>query len=239
MIFFDFFYKQMIKGELMQSHKHDGYRITAPKTILGSPSTEKEILIFFKNNNLKPIDSLIDIYTQVQNINFHWELLENDPDTINQFKEDPWLKEHYFNYNYSWSVVKELLSGYLFVPPIEELLGRSDNQKTGYYVMAKSMGLDPNAFLPLDYHNQFTAVLKIKENKILDHVWLLDLETGEIHDMNITIEQYLNLAYQAKIFNGWQHVYLFKERSEFYELMKRFLPKIVPHIKLDLNDFGI
>ena len=64
-----------------------------------------------------------------------------------------------------------------------------------------------------------------------------DAET--MYDMEITIEEYLDLAYQAKGFHYWQLIYLFKEKSEYYELMKRILPKILPHVKLNLEAFGI
>ncbi len=232
------FYKNMIIGELEESYLQ-GYAVMIQKTLFGPPMDNNEVLTIFKENELNSIQSLLNVYTQVQNINFHWEPSDYDSNTTNLFKEDPWLREYYFDHGYSWSVLKELISGYLFVPPIEELLGRSNNQKTGYYVMTKRMGLNPNTFLPLDYHNQFTALLKIEENEIKDRVWLIDLEAEELYDMNITVEQYLNLAYQAKIFNGWQHVYLFKDQSEYYELMKRFLPKILPHINLNLKEFGI
>ncbi|WP_298754793.1 hypothetical protein [uncultured Psychroserpens sp.] len=229
----------MLKEELIRGYKSGGYRISAPKTIISQPTNEKEILTTFKQNNLSSTDILTALYSQVGQINFLWQLYEDDSNTINSFKEDPWLKEHYFDNSYSWNAVKELLSGSLFVPPLEELLGRSNNYNAGYYVVAEHMKLDPNSFCPIDYHTRFTALLKIEENEIKDHVWLLDLEARELYDMNVTVEQYLNLAYQAKIFNGWQHVYVFKSKSEFYEIMKRFLPKILPHVDLNLTEFGI
>lgn len=49
------------------------------------------------------------------------------------------------------------------------------------------------------------------------------------------------IAYrQAKGFYHWQLVYAFQNEDEQdYQLMKRYLPMLFPHLELDLSDFGI
>ncbi len=60
-----------------------------------------------------------------------------------------------------------------------------------------------------------------------------------LYDMKVTFEQYLELAYKAKCFNYWNLTYCLKEKSPSYELMKRFFSVIFPHLKPDLEEFGI
>jgi hypothetical protein len=66
------------------------------------------------------------------------------------------------------------------------------------------------------------------------------MEGRYLIDMGITIEKYLELCYKAKGFYHWQLVYFFKdEDDQDFQIMKRFLPMLFPHLELDLSDFGM
>ena len=50
--------------------------------------------------------------------------------------------------------------------------------------------------------------------------------------------EYLELAYKAKCFFQWQMAYIYHDGFD-NEKLKVMLPLILPHVKLDLSDFGI
>lgn len=96
----------------------------------------------------------------------------------------------------------------------------------------------PDDFFPLDICWDLTACVKQENGLLLDRVWLVHTNGQALYNMGIGIEEYLDLAYKSKGFHYWQLIYLFP-KGDYYEMMKRYLPKILPHIQLDLSSFGI
>lgn len=95
---------------------------------------------------------------------------------------------------------------------------------------------------PIDFNEYAVACMKVEDGKLIDNIYLYTGFGGfpeALYDMNVTFEQYLELAYKAKCFNYWNLTYCLKEKSPGYELMKRFFPVIFPHLEADLADFGI
>ncbi|CAM1368067.1 conserved hypothetical protein [Tenacibaculum sediminilitoris] len=181
---------------------------------------------------------LIDFYEQTSKLELLWEL-QNTEENTKQFKENKYLKEKYFENNYDWSVVHEYLSGFINITKVEDVFNPIFCKEQGYYYTLSNLEENQDDFYPFDICWSVTACLKKEGNKIVDNIWIVHTDANAIYNMKITIEEYLNLAYQAKALHYWQLIYLFKEKSEYFELMKRFLPKILPHIKLDLKPFGI
>lgn len=183
-------------------------------------------------------ENLIDFYKQTSKLEVLWEL-QNTEENTNQFKNDKWLKEKYLDSNYDWGVVHEYLSGFINITKIDDVFNPNYCKEQGYYDTLSNLEENPDNFFPFDICWSITACLKNEGDKIADNIWLVHTDARTIYDMDITIEEYLNLAYQAKAFHYWQLIYLFKEKSEYFELMKRFLPKMLPHVKLNLKAFGI
>lgn len=236
-----FFHKQMISEELSKSKNH-GCTLYIPYTQFGVPLDKGQLHSLQQKANVKLNVNLLAIYEKIEIINIQWEIYDkegNSRDSSGQFKQDEWLIENYLGNEYSWEFVKELLSGAIFLPPCKRLLGLENNSEENYFVVLEQMKIDPKLFCPFDYQSQITALLMRADKKITDNIWILDLNAQKLYDMKIGIEEYLNLAYKAKLFNGWQLVYIHKKKTEHYELMKRFLPKLVPHLKLDLKEFSI
>ncbi|MGS2764505.1 hypothetical protein [Sinomicrobium sp. M5D2P9] len=225
----DFFLVKMLE-EVGYAFEH-GVIIKTPVTYaLPSQGIEKNELILPEN--------LIDFYEQTSKLEVLWELQDTVENT-RQFKNDKWLKEKYLDNNYSWGVVHEYLSGYINITKSEDISNSGFCKEQGYYYTLSNIEENQDDFFPFDICWSLTACLKKEGNKIIDNIWLVHTDANTIYNMKINIKEYLTLAYQAKSFHYWQLIYLFKEKSEYYELMKRFLPKILPHIKLDLKAFGI
>ncbi|CAL2055212.1 hypothetical protein [Tenacibaculum sp. 190524A05c] len=228
---FDLFDEKLIFEELGDSP----IRITTPKSSVRKSKLKLKEL--FKNT-LFP-NSLSEMYNQISHISILWNIVDEEESSVNQFKEDKWLKEKYLDNGYDWGVVNEYLSGFINITKSEEIFNADFCKNQGYYYTLSNREENPDDFFPLDICWDLTACVKKEGNEILNNIWLVHTNANEIYDMKINIEEYLNLCYKAKGFHYWQLIYLFKTKSEYYELMKRFLPKMLPHINLDLSDFDI
>lgn len=230
---FDFFDEKLIFDELGESP----VKITTPETTVDSGDFEyKEIE---QQQLLTLPQGLIDLYSQISSIRIAWSLSALDEKSIRKFQNDEWLKLTYLDKGYDWGVVNEYLSGFINITKPGDLFDPGFCSRQGYYYTLSNKGECPDSFFPLDICWSLTACLKKKDNILVDNIWLVHTDANDIYDMNIGVEEYLKLAYLAKCFHYWQIVFLFKEKTEFYDLMKRYLPKILPHIQLNLKDFGI
>ncbi len=210
--------------------------------LLRTPVTRGKIPIdIFNPNNLVLPVSLVSFYQECSNLSVLWEIYDSD-DNTKQFKEHPYLVNTYLNNEYSWSFVKEeMLSGYINITSASDIFNPDFCSNQSYYYRLdynKKLG-NKDEFFPFDINNKVTACLKKTGNEIIDNIWLINVEGEAIYDMNITIEEYLNLAYQAKCLKGWQYVYLLKNKCESYQIMKQILPLIMPNVTFDLSKFGI
>lgn len=185
------------------------------------------------------LKALRPLFNQVRWIEILWELSAHDPENERPFKEDPWLKKNFLEEGYDWGVVKEYLSGFINIQKLSQLFNKSYCSQQGYYYTLQYHTKEsPDDYFPLDICWDLTACVKRENGVLLDRVWLVHTNGEALYDMGIGIEQYLDLAYKAKGFHYWQLSYLFP-KGDYHELMKRYLPKILPHIELDLSDFGI
>jgi len=218
-------------GEVGYAFEH-GVNIKTPTTYSLPP-------LGIANSNMNLPKSIIDLYNQTSKLEIIWELQDTEENT-KQFKEDAFIKEKYLSNNYDWGVLHEYLSGFINITKSEDLFNANFCRDQAYYYYTLSNKEEnQDDFFPFEICWNLTACLKKEDNTILDNIWLVHTDENAIYDMQITIEEYLNLAYKAKGFYYWQLIYLFKQKTEHYELMKRFLPKILPHIELDLKDFEI
>ncbi|MBU2940389.1 hypothetical protein KO494_12655 [Lacinutrix sp. C3R15] len=190
------------------------------------------------NNNANLPKSILDLYNQTSGVEIIWELQQTEENT-KQFKEDTFLNEKYLNNNYTWGVVHEYLSGFINITKAENLFNPNFCRDQAFYHTLSNKEENQDDFFPFDICWSLTACLKREGDEIVDNIWLVHTDAAAIYNMEITIEEYLNLAYQAKGFHYWQLSYLFKEKTEYHELIKRFLPKILPHVTLDLKAFEI
>jgi hypothetical protein len=182
--------------------------------------------------------SLIELYSQTSKLTVSWELQDTEINT-QQFREDTWLKETYLDQNYDWGVVHEYLSGFINITNAEDIFNPKFCKEQAYYYTLSDTEENQDSFFAFDICWSLTACLKTDGNNILDNVWLVHTDSKSVYNMEINIETYLNLAYQSKGFHYWQLIYLFKEKTAFYELMKRFLPRTLPHVPLNLKAFCI
>lgn len=246
------FGEQLYSNEICKS-RLNGCTLMAPGPGFGFGKDIEEIKSESITNNVELFESLIDFFSDVESIIMSWEVFEimtkehdseynRAKDNSSQFKNNSWLKEHYYDKGYSWSFVKEQLSGYLNTATLSQVLNNDPRQtEMSYYVVAESILKDENPDLirPIDILDGTVAFVRVKDNKLIDNIYLMNTEGHEIFDMGITFEKYLDLAYKAKLFKNWQWVYLLREKSPSYELMKRFFPVIFPHLEPDLSEFGI
>lgn len=228
----ELFLNKMLE-EIGYAFQH-GVRLKTPVTH-GLPAKELQ-----NEFNLKLPQSLIDFYTQTSKLTLLWEIFEVDENT-KQFKDNIFLKQNYFDKGYDWNVVKDMLTGYINITNSKDIFNTEFCKQQAYYYrldFTKDLG-NKDDFFPFDIQGHLTACLKKNGDTLLDNIWLVHEPSEKIYDMKITIEQYLQLAYESKCIYHWQLVYLFKQKEESYEIMKQFLPKILPHVILDLSKFGI
>lgn len=201
--------------------------VTYAKPSQGRPDTELELP-----------KSLEDFFGQTSKLHVLWEV-QNTPENTQPFREDPYLSDHYFSLDYDWGVVHEMLSGAINTSSSKEMFSPGFCRAQGYYYSLSQQNENPEEFFPFDICWSLTAVLRKTGNAVEDNVWLVNSDAHSLHNMKINIEQYLHLAYLAKGFHHWQLAYLFREQAESHGLLQNILPKILPHVQLDLKEFGI
>lgn len=210
------FREKLYNEEICKSRKN-GCTLMAPGPGFGSGTDIEEIKVQSSSNSIELFESLIDFFADVKHIFMSWEIVDDgaSDDTSSQFKKDSWLKEHYYDKGYSWEFVKEQLSGYLNTATFTQVLNLDDRQKEmSYYVVAESVleNENPDLIRPIDILDGTVAFVRIKDNKLIDNIYLMNTYSHEIFDMEITFEKYLDLAYKAKLFKDWQWAYLLKEK---------------------------
>ncbi len=127
--------------------------------------------------------------------------------------------------------IKHELGGTFNIVPFEEMMNPNEWLKSPKYPGA--------TFLPLDRHWKLVACFKEENGIIEDNIYLLNIQDDEVvNDMQISLFRYLDLAYKAKCFFSWQMAYLYPNGFD-NEKLRIMLPLILPHVKLDLSDFGI
>ncbi|MBX2950357.1 MAG: hypothetical protein KF704_13845 [Crocinitomicaceae bacterium] len=191
-------------------------------------------------------ESLMDFYGQVGMLSVPWEIVnerfQNGKERESVFREDSWIKENYLDKGYSWEAVRILLSGNLNISELQNILDIDDLKATGIYQVAEKLGMKGGDLRPIDFNEYAVACMKVEDGKLIDNIYLYTGFGGlpeALHNMNVTFEQYLELAYKAKCFNYWNLIYCLKDKVPNQELMQRFFPVIFPHLEPDLEDFGI
>lgn len=195
-------------------------------------------------NNPEFPKSLNEFYQQCDCTDIMWQISkgERGEELVEKLKQDPWLKENYWDNDWDFRMTEERMSGLIQIQKLEDMLNPDFCKEQGYYSVIENCIDDenPDDYLPFDIHWTITACLKRENGKILDNVWIVDMEGKYMFDMEVTIEKYLELCYKAKGFYHWQLVYAFQNEDEQdYQLMKRYLPVLFPNLELDLSDFGM
>lgn len=197
-------------------------------------------------SNISIPESLSEFYKQVLELTISWKLVNKESkggeEKENKYKNDPWLKKNLLDKGYSWEAVRILLSGSLNIPEFKSIVDLDFIKATGIYNAAENVGLQGGDLFPIDTNEFAVACMKVENGKLTDNIYLYTGFGGfpvALHDMGVNFEKYLDLAYKAKCFNYWNLVYCLGDKVPNYELMKRFFPVIFPHIKPDLEEFGI
>ncbi len=165
--------------------------------------------------------TLIDLYTQVGEISLSWDLKEED---IPKIRETEWMKENYPEEDYDDDYIQEILSGVININSPQQL-------------HEEKIEMNGNWYYPLDNHYSIIACFKEENGVIEDNIYLLNSQDGgQISDMKIGCMEYLQLAYEAKLFYYWQYAYTYKD-SDHNERLKAMLPQILEFVDLDLSKF--
>ncbi|MNJ90967.1 hypothetical protein D3C87_86070 [compost metagenome] len=226
----EYFFNKLATDEIREG-------VTTPSVFVKSSS----------NPDLKKTDfpdSLNELYKQIDLIKISWQISHkaSGEEIVKGLKQDPWLKETYWDQGYEWGIIHEYLSGFINIQKLEDMLNPDYCKEQHYHLTIQHFVEEenPDDFLPFDITWDLTACLKKENGKIPDNIWLVHADGRAMYDMKISIEKYLELCYKAKGFHYWQLVYVLQEDAyENYELMKRFLPMLFPNVELDLSDFGI
>ncbi|MGL5892337.1 MAG: hypothetical protein ACRC3B_20760 [Bacteroidia bacterium] len=185
--------------------------------------------------------SITELYNQFHFLEFHWFLQQKDA-VIERIKTDPFIQKNYLSKEeFTWEMINEYLSGYINITPSDQIFDPNFCKSQGYYYWLSGNSKAGNAddFFPLDTSADVTACIRKENNGIADNVWLIYPDAEKVYNMNVSVETYFDLAYQARGMRMWQMVYLFREKSPHFELMKWFLPAINPNAKPDLTLFGM
>ncbi|WP_264536428.1 hypothetical protein [Flavobacterium sp. N1736] len=182
-------------------------------------------------------DSIMEFYSQTSRLELAWELTDT-PENTEPFQKNEFIIENYLTKDYSWSFMKELLSGYINITASDSVFNKEYNDQQAFKYTLDKLNITDD-FFAFDIQSSVTACFKKTGDHVSDEIWLIHTDAEKVYDMKIKLEEYLNLAYQAKCFKNWQLVYLFGKKASEYELMKRFIPFIFKHIKTDLSSFNI
>ncbi len=80
------------------------------------------------------------------------------------------------------------------------------------------------------------AYFKLENGVIADNIYLFNVGGKTMDNMNVTCTEYLQLAYEAKLFYYWQYAYTFKN-SAHNKRLQNMLPEISEFVELDLSKF--
>ena len=156
------------------------------------------------NEQLKLPSAFIQFYKTIELIQFSWSPSDKKEGT-QLIKKDLFLKENYFDLDYDWESIREMLGGVMNVPKLEDLFNPElRKEQNHYYTMMNTEGYNPDEFVSFDLHWDLAACLKIEDNAVLDNVWLVHWRAEEVYDMKISVEKYFDLAYKSKVFYHWQ-----------------------------------
>jgi len=206
-----------------------GTRLKTPVTVAMPPKKT--------DTTLTVDDSIIEFYNQTSRLELAWQLTDT-PENVKPFQENEFIIENYLKKDYSWSFVKELLCGYINITAADSVFNKSYNDSQAFSYTLDALKL-PHDYFAFDIQSSVTACFKKTGNRVSNSIWLVHTEANKVYDMKIGIEEYLNLAYQAKCFKGWQLIYLFGKKASEHGLMEQFIPSVFSHIQLDLSAFDI
>jgi len=225
-------YKELFSWTLLEeignAYTH-GIRIKTPVTVALPPKKLE--------TTLDLDDSIIKFYNQTSRLELAWELTDT-PENTEPFQKNQFIIENYLKKDYSWSFVKELLSGYINITASDVVFDKEYNESQTFTYTLNKLNITDH-FFAFDIQSSVTACFKKTDNHVPDIIWLIHTDADQVYDMKIGLEEYLNLAYQSKCFKNWQLVYLFGKKAAEYELMKQFIPLIFKHIETDLSAFDI
>ena len=191
--------------------------------------------------NVKLFDAYIELYSQIEKGSFNW-YLDDDQDTKDAIMGINYVQTELIgNQGYEEDgILRYVIAGGLNIPNFKEAF--SQNSMQGYYLAVENMGLDPNSFIPIDYHCpsayvSYTACLRIENGELIDNVWLVSYQGEELFDMEIGIETYFQLAYACKAVYEWQFDYMWRAKG-LKSVLHEVLPLVFPVDTLDLAPFA-
>ncbi|MNJ90962.1 hypothetical protein D3C87_86020 [compost metagenome] len=166
-------------------------------------------------------NNLVEFYSQVGELSTGWHLKEAD---IPRIRENDWLKKNFPGEEYSDSFLSETVSGVI-------------NINSPAALQKDKIEINGNWYFPFDCHWNVMVCFKQENGVIEDNLYLFVVQDSRnITDMKIGCMEYLQLAYEAKLFYYWQYAYVFKD-SLHNERLHKLLPEIFELVELDLSKF--
>lgn len=183
--------------------------------------------------SIRLTDGLRACLASLSRVKISWHLAPGSA-LARALEADAWIRSNYLDQGYSFGFLDELFSGDMAYFDIGSMILQNRAPDAGYKSALKSCEIDGqpvdvSAFYPFEYHWGLVALLREDASGALsDRVWLLQQEQDPwIVDMNLTLAQYVELAYRARGFHHWQLAYLNRNDPTFAR-MKFALPKMFP-----------
>lgn len=222
------FIEKLGENELFSSEDSNGKYILNVGDLGTEPSYINpkviETNVFPASQKLK--SNLISLYEQVNMLTLSWAI---DADVINDvIHQNKWLKIKYPLSEFGIEKIREELSGAINITRPTELI---DTRKYSF------LNVNGTQYFPFDFHYNLIACFKLVNGIIEDNIYLYNTQdSNQIHDMKVGCLEYLQLAYEAKLFYHWQYAYMFKDSPD-NERLNTMLPEIFQFVELDLSKF--
>lgn len=219
----DIFFTKLNQNELFSSEDNGGIYHLKVGQLIYKPLSATPEPILTSSLPFSPAlrQTLAELYTQVGEISLSWHLREVD---ISKIREKEWLKENFPVEEYDDSYIDEILSGVINITSPQEM-------------HEEKIEMNDNWYYPFDNHYSVIACFKEENGVIEDNIYLLNSQdAGNIGNMKIGCMEYLQLAYEAKLFYYWQYAYTYKD-SLHNERLHKMLPEILEFVELDLSKF--
>lgn len=223
-----------------------GQMICPGQIVSRTPSRIAKNLAFIKQAGIKLDPQIENFYSQVASIEICWRPEEVFlTRTIIPSKDDlklfPRLKN---NPNSCYCNGNPPLRGFMKIYDLERLINDPDSGKWRDILWFDHMSVAERKFwqqfVVLDKSvPEVSILLKIDKSRIDNRLFFYYKSDDEPTELDISFEDYMQIAYKVKVFEGWQYALNKNSSGHDYLLkrMKHYLPQIFPKLKFDFNDF--
>ncbi|MDC0675323.1 hypothetical protein [Nannocystis radixulma] len=218
-------------SDLSRTIPSEGIRMRKPPVVVAP--NEENLAFEIADWSIRLTDGLHAFLSSLSMVKISWHLAPGSA-LARALEADAWIRSNYLDQGYSFSFLEELFSGDMAYLDLGSMILENRAPDAGYkgalqYCKIDGQPVDVGAFYPFEYHWGVVALVrKGASGALSDRVWLLQQEQDPwIVDMNVTLAQYVELAYRARGFHHWQLAYLNRNDPTFAR-MKFALPKMFP-----------